>query len=796
MRALLKVVLLALALLAGVHARAQSTATATAATPIAVQDILPRADQEQQRLESAKALLAAPAPDARLRATLDAVAVPVQAKLRATPGVALRDLPIMRLESLARHWQFDARRLDQWEVAARRAFAPYADSAMQLAQRRAAWSATRAAGLLDGLPPVLTERVDTMLAQIDATEAALSVVLARQFELTRRSSELKAQIQTGRNSVAAAIDEIDQRLLRVDIAPLWQGIGAGATSQATMATMQRGIEIERQFAVDYHAAATGNQQAVRAVQFLLLPLMIWLVLRSQHARDPHNTSGAARALRRPFSAWLLLSMLAVMALQPDAPLLVEEFALLIALVPVLRLLPGDATRSLGIWPTVAIALYLLDRLGLAAVADISLYRLFLLALNALALGLTVRLLRHPGPPPGDARAQRLQSLVRPIGWAVLLMLVVAALCNIAGNVSMAETLTSGVIDSGYMALLLYASVAVCHGLLHAVLSQPEIARHGFVQRHGPLLEAACTRLIVFGAALAWLIYSLHRLRVLRPLQNAGASVLGIGLEVGEVAFDLGDILVFAVSSWLAFWAARVVRRVLREELPGHSRLPRGVGNSIASLSYYGVLLAGLLIALSAAGFKVSQLALVFGALGVGIGFGLQNVVNNFVSGLVLMFERPIQPGDVVDAAGTSGTVREISLRATTIRTFDGADTVVPNGVLLASNLTNWTMFDRHRRFEITVGVAYGSDPARVLDVLLQAASDTPGVAPEPAPVLLLTGYGDSALNFVIKAWTTDIGSWMAVRGELLSRTLAALQAANIEIPYQRIDINLRPTEAQ
>ena len=272
--------------------------------------------------------------------------------------------------------------------------------------------------------------------------------------------------------------------------------------------------------------------------------------------------------------------------------------------------------------------------------------------------------------------------------------------------------------------------------------------------------------------------------------NAGVSILGIGIEVGEVSLDLGDILVFLVSSWLAFWAARVVRRVLREELPGHSRLPRGVGNSIASLSYYAVLLAGLLIALSAAGYKVSQLALVFGALGVGIGFGLQNVVNNFVSGLVLMFERPVQPGDIVDAAGTSGTVREIGLRATTIRTFDGADTVVPNGVLLASNLTNWTMFDRHRRFEITVGVAYGSDPARVLDVLKQAASDTPGVAPEPAPVLLLTGYGDSALNFVVKAWTTDIGSWMTVRGELLSRTLDALAAADIAIPYQRIDINL------
>ena len=794
MRLLLSMALL-LACLATGHAMAQAV---TAATPIAVQDILPRAKEEQQRLESAKGLLGAPAPDVRLRALLDDIAIPVNAKLRTTPGVALRDLPIMRLESLARHWQFDARRFGQWETQARRAFAPYADSAMQLAQRRAAWSATRAAGLLDGLPPVLSGRVDAMLAQIEATETALAVVLSRQCDRTQRGNELKAQIQSGRNDVAAAIDDIDQRLLRVDVPPLWHGIGTGVTPQAGLAAMRRGLDIEQQFAIEYHAVGTGNQQAVRVLQLLLLPLIIWLVMRSRHARDAAGApaSGAARALRRPVSAWLLLSMLAVLALEPDAPMLVEEFALLLALVPVLRLLPGDTTRTLGAWPYVAIALYGLDRLGLAAVAEPGWYRLFLLLLNVGALCLTVRMLRAPLPLAAGVRDLRLQSLMRTIGCIVLLLLVVAAACNIAGNISMAETLTSGVIDSGYMALLLYASLAVCQGLLHAVLNQPEMARHGFVQRHGPLLEAACGRLLVAGAALAWLLYSMHRFHVLRPLQNTGASILGFGIEIGEVAVDLGDILVFVLSSWLAFWAARVMRGVLREELPGHGKLPRGVGNSIASLSYYVVLLAGLLIALSAAGFKVSQLALVFGALGVGIGFGLQNVVNNFVSGLVLMFERPIQPGDIVEAAGTSGKVREIGLRATTIRTFDGADAVIPNGVLLASNLTNWTMFDRSRRFDVTVGVAYGSDPARVLAVLAQAAGGTPGVAQEPAPTILMTGYGDSALNFVVQAWTADIGNWTQVRSDLLGRILAALDAAGIAIPYQRIDVNLSKPESE
>jgi len=380
-----------------------------------------------------------------------------------------------------------------------------------------------------------------------------------------------------------------------------------------------------------------------------------------------------------------------------------------------------------------------------------------------------------------------------VAWGVLALLVVAAIANIVGNVSLAETLTSGVIDSGYMALLLYAGVAACRGILHALRTQPEIAQRKLVREHGHMLELLSTRLLVLGALLGWLLYSMDRFRVLRPLYTIGATLWDLGIDVGEVSIHLGDVVVFAFSAWLALWVARAVRRLLRDELPGHAGLPRGVGNSIASLSYYAVLLLGLLVALSAAGFKVSQLALVFGALGVGIGFGLQTVVNNLVSGLVLMFERPIQPGDVVDVAGSSGTVREIGLRATILHTFEGADVVVPNGLLLSGNLTNWTMFDRSRRIEIPVGVAYGADPASVLAVLGAAARRTQGVAPLPAPAVLLTDYGDSALNFSVRVWTQDVGAWVVVRSELLTNILAALEDAGIDIPYPQMDIHLRST---
>lgn len=774
--------------MAGASAPAANTNTIT---PIAVTDILARADQDQQGVDRARRLLAAPDPIDRLSRALDAIASPVDAKQRTSSGGALRTLPVMRLESLARHWAFDTRRFERWEAQAQHMLAPYADSALQLAQRRAAWSATRAEGLLDGLPPAMSTRVDDMIGQIDAAEAALGATLTRQFALKQRASELKARIQAGESEVAAAIDDIDQRLLTVDVPPLWLGLGERPGSQSAWAAVEQGLQIERQFALDYRTFGTGKQQVLRVLQVLLLPLILWLMVRSRREQgDAQAAPARTSALRRPISSWLLLSMLAVLVLEPDAPMLVEEFVLVIALVPVLRLLPASLLSALGVWPYVAIALYGLDRLGVAAVADAGLYRLLLLALNVLALGLTAWLL-HGAMLPSNSRGSPLRRALRPVGWLVMALLTVAVVANVVGNVSLAETLTSGVIDSGYMALMLTSSVAACHGIVGALLGQPELANRRLVRQQTPVLLKASMRVLVLGAAIGWALYTMDRLRVLRPLREAGTQVLALGVEVGEVSIHLGDVLVFLLSAWLAVWAARAVRSLLRDELPLHAGLPRGVGNSVASLSYYGVLLLGLLVALSAAGFQVSQLALVFGALGVGIGFGLQGVVNNFVSGLVLMFERPIQPGDVVDAAGTSGRVREIHLRSTIIRTPDGADVVVPNGLLISGNLTNWTMYDRSRCIEIQWGVAEDSEPAKVLAVLGAAARETPGTAAQPAPVVLMTGCGNGALNFVTRAWTDDLAATGTLRGELLARTLAALREAGIVVAHQQLDLHLR-----
>ena len=177
--------------------------------------------------------------------------------------------------------------------------------------------------------------------------------------------------------------------------------------------------------------------------------------------------------------------------------------------------------------------------------------------------------------------------------------------------------------------------------------------------------------------------------------------------------------------------------MLDEDVLPRLTLPRGVPAAISTGAHYVILVAGFLIAIGAAGFDLGKFTLLAGALGVGIGFGLQNVVNNFVSGLILLFERPVQTGDTIEVGPLSGEVMRIGIRSSTIRTSDGADVIVPNASLISERLVNWTFSDRSRRIDLDVGVAYGSDPNKVLALLLETARAHGEVMslPEPAGVL-------------------------------------------------------------
>jgi len=234
-----------------------------------------------------------------------------------------------------------------------------------------------------------------------------------------------------------------------------------------------------------------------------------------------------------------------------------------------------------------------------------------------------------------------------------------------------------------------------------------------------------------------------------------------------------------------------VRFVLEEDIYPRLSLARGLPYALSVLIHYAILLLGFLLAVAALGVDMNRVTFLTGAFGVGVGFGLQSVVNNFVSGIILLLERPIQVGDAIQLGDLEGNVRRIGIRSTTVRTWQGAEVIVPNATFISDRVTNWTLSDRRRRIDLPIGVAYGSDPERVLDLLRATALTVPGVIPEPAPLALFKNFGDSALDFEVRAWTDRFEDWLIIKSRLGVAVNAAFKDAGIAIPFPQRDVTIR-----
>ncbi|MDJ0611587.1 MAG: DUF3772 domain-containing protein [Kiloniellales bacterium] len=265
-----------------------------------------------------------------------------------------------------------------------------------------------------------------------------------------------------------------------------------------------------------------------------------------------------------------------------------------------------------------------------------------------------------------------------------------------------------------------------------------------------------------------------------------------GFTIGGRSFSLTDVLFGIVVFIILLALIRFIQRFLDVRVLQQTRMDAGVRNAVnTGIGYAGVLIAAL-IAIDTAGIDLSGLALIAGALSVGIGFGMQSVVSNFVSGLILLVERPIQVGDWIVVGQDQGYVKRISVRSTQIQTFSNASVIVPNSELIAGRVTNWMYKDRSGRVEIPIGVAYGSDTAKVRELLLQCAKSHSSVSARPQPNVMFMDFGDSALLFQLRFYIRDMDNYLSVASDLRFAIDAAFREAGIVIPFPQRDVHVIP----
>ena len=268
-----------------------------------------------------------------------------------------------------------------------------------------------------------------------------------------------------------------------------------------------------------------------------------------------------------------------------------------------------------------------------------------------------------------------------------------------------------------------------------------------------------------------------------------------GVQLGDSRITPSGLIKFLVIFVLGYIITRFLQGILKERiLPSTNLDAGGKGALLSGLGYIGYFLAGIL-ALSSTGLDLSSLAILAGALSVGLGFGMQTIVSNFVSGIIMLIERPIKEGDWIEVSGYSGTVKTISVRSTHLQTFNKATAIIPNSAIISSSVLNWMHDDVEGRVSVPIEVAYGTDPDLVKRLLLEIAKGNSKVLDDPEPVVLLRGFGESALKFELRAFITEKFS-LNVQSELNFEVLKVFNEYDIEIPYPKRDLNVRiePTE--
>jgi potassium efflux system protein len=491
--------------------------------------------------------------------------------------------------------------------------------------------------------------------------------------------------------------------------------------------------------------------------------------------------------RRPFAAGLLAALTLWFLHEGPLPTLVSLIYLAVISMATARLVGGLMP---GLWRTrityfLALLLIITEASQVFEV-PLPIFRLYTLIVSLAGFLLCVRrVLRMK-------RGRKRESFA--FTWALRAGIVIFAtvfIAEVGGYSALAAHLIEASLKTTFSVLVAWMFMALADGGLEWAFHTARLQAIVFLQRRKDVILRRLTVIIGFilGTLLLatnlviWGFYESHVIAL--------QGLLSLGVTLGTWRISLGLALTAAALLYGSFLASWIVQAVLMEGLFTKRELQAGVKFSMGRLIHYAFVLIGFLLALAALGLDLQKITILAGALGVGIGFGLQTIVNNFVCGLILLFERPIKVGDLIQLDSEWAYIKKIGLRATIVETFDQAEVVVPNSDLIANKVTNWTLSSRLSRLTIPVGVAYGSDVPLVLQILKDCAEQHPLVTKIRPPQVLFMDFGESSLDFELRVFVEDVANRLQVMSELHQAIDRRFREAGVEIPFPQRDIHIR-----
>jgi small-conductance mechanosensitive channel len=707
---------------------------------------------------------------------------------------ALQEQPTLEtLQAQQQSWQQRRLQVTAWRNQITQRATDLQKALSRLAKLQETWLQTRDAAQAPQAPEPILQQIKTTLAAIEAVQAPLHAQQEAVLDLQSRVASELARCDDALLQITQAQRRAVGGLLKRESLPLWSAeLWLKARTEGP--TRIRQIAADQWAALELYLHDPSQGMLLHFGLFVALALLLGAVRRriQRWTAAGEGLSFVITVFDHPYAAAFTVTLLVVSAPQLPTPLTVRNLLVVLGLVPMIRLtrpmvnpllVPG--LYALGV-------LYVLDAVR-QAFGGTPLIEQLILLLEALG-GLTVlggllafgKRRRFSAATTGLARSGALR-----VGADLIFLALVAGLvAGVLGYLRLARLLLSGILRGGVLALAVSVSVQVLGGMVAFAFRVRPLRRLQLVQHHRDLLERRTYRVLVWLAIGGWLSRWLDSLGLFQPTLSFGEALLAARFERGSISLSLGDIIAFFLTVWVAYLLSAFIRFVLHEDVYPRKNIPPGSSYAFSSLLHYCILALGFVVGLGVLGVDFSKVSVLAGAFGVGLGFGLQSVVNNFVSGLILLFERPVHVGDTIELGDLQGEVRRIGIRASTVRTWHGADIIVPNAQFITEKVTNWTLSDRLRRIDLPVGVNYGATPQQVIELLETVARTNPWVLREPPPQGLFMSYGDSSINFELRAWTDQFANWQRIRSELASAVYAAAYAAGLSFPFPQREVRL------
>ncbi len=371
------------------------------------------------------------------------------------------------------------------------------------------------------------------------------------------------------------------------------------------------------------------------------------------------------------------------------------------------------------------------------------------------------------------------------------ILLVALLAQISGYATFALRLMEASIGTVFLMLFSLMALRIAEGAIELFLQTEIVAGSRFVKNLGTRVSARFARISRLIILFVALLYLLEIWGLFDSINAAWTYLMALEYSVGEFHVSVKMVVLVIVVMYAAILVSWFFQSFLESQVFFGKRIDRGVRDAFKKLSHYGFVLVGFLVAMTMSGIELQNFAILAGAFGIGIGFGLQDIVNNFVSGLILLFERPVKVGDAVIIDGQWGAIIKIGMRSTVVETWDRSELIVPNSHMISEKVLNWTLSSNVSRVTVKVGVKYGTDLEKVIKILNKVGDGHPAVVEDPPPSAIFTEFGDSSINFELRVWVDDIKNRLTLISDLGVAINKEFRKAGVEIPFPQRDLHLK-----